>query len=198
MLARMGDEDLSKRAQTVVETGARTAETMQRIIESLLLFAEAREKDVPFGPVDMTEVTRAALKRFTYERERNGITIILEDNLPTVRGYAPWLEEVVANLISNAIKYIGATNPEPTVRIHGECEEGTARVSVTDNGIGISPQDQERLGTTFARFNDQAIGSGLGISIVLRILKRLGGQLALESELDVGSTFTIELPASSS
>jgi signal transduction histidine kinase len=111
-------------------------------------------------------------------------------------GYGPWIEEVFANLISNAIKYIGKDNPEPRIIVRGSRVGSIVRYEVKDNGLGISEKDQERLFEMFSRFHTgEASGLGLGMSIVQRIVDRLNGQLGVESALGKGSSFWFALAA---
>lgn len=119
-------------------------------------------------------------------------------DFPTVLGNAAWLEEVFANLVDNAIKYIGEQNPEPRIVIRGQQEGTHARYEVSDNGRGIQPEDLPKLFEMFTRFhNREAKGSGLGLSIVRRIIGRLGGEIGVESEPGAGSAFWFTLPVES-
>jgi signal transduction histidine kinase len=122
---------------------------------------------------------------------------------PVARGYGPWVEEVWANYISNAVKYggqpprieLGATPLPPA----NESGEGRVRFWVRDNGPGITPEDQARLFTPFTRLDQvRAAGHGLGLSIVRRIVEKLGGEVSVESQVGQGSTFSFTLPAAPS
>jgi two-component system sensor histidine kinase/response regulator len=124
---------------------------------------------------------------------------------PAALGYGPWIEEVWVNYLSNAIKYggqpprieLGAAplpNPPP---LAGEGEGGgMGRFWVRDNGPGIVPEDQARLFAPFTRLDQiRAGGHGLGLSIVRRIVEKLGGQVGVESQAGSGSTFSFILLA---
>jgi len=103
------------------------------------------------------------------------------------------LRKILVNLLSNAIKYSGETRP---VRVKAACEGGQLRISVQDEGIGISPDDQERLFERFFRAKNATNiqGTGLGLHIVGRYVELLGGRVELQSELNQGTTVTLFLP----
>jgi signal transduction histidine kinase len=111
-------------------------------------------------------------------------------------GYGPWIEEVFANLISNAVKYIGKDNEAPCITIRGMRDGDMVRYEVEDNGLGIKPEDQARLFDMFSRFHKgEEAGFGLGMSIIQRIVTKLKGTMGVQSEPGVGSTFWFALPA---
>jgi signal transduction histidine kinase len=125
----------------------------------------------------------------SYEAE-----IVLPDSWPKALGYGPWIEEVWVNYISNAIKYGGRP---PRVEVGATPEAGgLVRFWVRDNGVGMSAEEQSRLFQPFTRLDQvRAKGYGLGLSIVRRIMDRLAGQVEVESQVGVGSTFSFVLPA---
>jgi signal transduction histidine kinase len=108
-------------------------------------------------------------------------------------GYAPWVEEVWANYISNAIKYGGRP---PHIELGATAQDdGVVRFWVRDNGAGLTPEEQTRLFIPFTRLDQVRVkGHGLGLSIVRRIVEKLGGQVGVESHVGQGSTFSFTLP----
>jgi signal transduction histidine kinase len=117
--------------------------------------------------------------------------IEVQPNLPSVFGYAPWIEEVLANYVSNAIKYGGAP---PRVTIGATVRERGVNFWVRDNGQGLSPDQRDILFKKAARFDSRQRGHGLGLMIVQRIMERLGGTAAVESTPGEGSSFSFTLP----
>ena len=111
-------------------------------------------------------------------------------------GYPPWVEEVWVNYLSNGCKYGGTP---PRLELGGETlPGGTARFWMRDGGTGISPEDQARLFAPFTRLGQVHVGGhGLGLSIVHRIIDKLGGQVGVESDglPGHGSLFYFILPA---
>ncbi len=171
-----------------------TAFEMNDIIESLLLLAEVRRVDAPMEPVQMGHVIPKVRNRLKYLlRERRG-RIVTPDQWPTAIGYEPWVEEVWANYISNAIKY-GGVSPQIKVGATPQAN-GTIRFWTEDHGPGIQPEARATLFMPFTELSKHRRGGhGLGLSIVLSIVEKLGGEVGVESEVGKGSTFYFVLPA---
>jgi two-component system, sensor histidine kinase and response regulator len=166
---------------------------MSRIIEELLLLSGLRSQQVELTPLDMTKIVADTLQRLDFWLETNEAEVYMPDNWPTAVGYGPWVEEIWTNYISNALKYGGKP---PRVELGAIPPiEGMVCFWVRDNGSGISQADQARLFAPFERLNQAQIeGHGLGLSIVQRIGKKLGGEVGVRSEPGEGSTFFFTLP----
>ncbi len=125
--------------------------------------------------------------------QETGAEVIVPETWPKALGHGPWVEEIWANYISNAIKYGGKP---PCVELgFDRRDEDTVRFWVRDNGKGITEEDQARLFKPFLRLSEAGIkGHGLGLSIVERIAKKLGGKVGVESQIDQGSLFYFTLP----
>ena len=186
----MPDEELGRYLHTV----ARNARKMSSIVDALLLLAEARKMQVKTGPLDMASIVAEARQRLIPLVEQYQAEIILPDAWPVALGYGPWVEEVWVNYLSNAIKYGGRP---PRVELGAMVQaDGMVCFWVRDNGLGLTPEEQARLFTPFTQLDQiDAKGHGLGLSIVLRIIERLGGQVGMKSEVGRNSTFWFVLPA---
>ncbi len=186
---------------------ARAAHKMDSIVKELLLLAQVRQAEVETEPLDMAGILaevqqRLALMLTEYEAE-----LIVPSAWPAAAGYAPWIEEVWVNYLSNALKYGGrppcielgaALLPNPSPQAEDSAGGSMVRFWVRDNGAGITPEDQARLFVPFTRLVPaRAAGHGLGLSIVRRIVEKLGGQVGVESQLGQGSVFSFTLPAAS-
>jgi two-component system sensor histidine kinase/response regulator len=171
-----------------------TAYEMNRIINNLLLFAEVSKADAPVGPVNMAGVVTKVKDRLSYLIKEYQAQIDLPESWPEAIGYAPWIEEVWANYISNAIKHGGKP---PHVELGGSIQpDGMARFWIRDNGHGIPPKTRARLFKPFSQVTHvRNPGHGLGLSIVLQIVEKLGGKVGVESESSEGSLFFFTLPA---
>jgi signal transduction histidine kinase len=188
--ASLSDEDLREYIQAI-SVGSRK---MHNIIEELMLLAGLRKTEVEMVPLDMAGIVAEARTRLVSTVEEHQVEMILPEIWPVALGYGPWVEEIWVNYISNAIKYGGQP---PRVEVGAtEQEAGTVRFWVRDNGPGMAPEEQARLFTPFERLNQVRVeGHGLGLSIVLRIVGKLGGQVGVESEVGQGSTFFFTLPS---
>jgi PAS domain S-box-containing protein len=166
---------------------------LNQIIDSLLLLSSVSRESVPSKPVDMLSLAAEAIERLEILVDRRRAEIRLPDRFPTALGYAPWVEEILYNYISNAIKYGGTP---PVVMLGGEVRnDGFVEFWVEDNGPGLAPEEQARI-FDYGRPRKAATeeGYGLGLSIVKRIAEKLNGQVAVRSGAAGGSIFTFSLP----
>ncbi len=189
----MPPEDASKALRHIFRAGKK----LDTIIEELMLLAGVRKQEITPQPLDMGSVVRESIKSLQILIQDRHAQIALRDEAtwPVAFGYAPWIEEVWANYISNAIKYGGRP---PHIELGADLpllSGGMARFWVRDNGPGLSAEAQVALFTPFARLDQVRVkGHGLGLSIVRRIVEKLGGQAGVESQPGQGSTFFFTLP----
>ncbi|MDP0499608.1 MAG: hybrid sensor histidine kinase/response regulator [Verrucomicrobiota bacterium JB022] len=149
------------------------------IIDELLLLASVRQEDAPLEPVDMQTIFEQTCQRMKQEIDAAQVEFELPTAWSACLGYGPWLEEVWANFLGNALKYAGQP---PRVRIVAETRPEGIYYAVEDNGNGLSPEQCERLFRPFERLDrTRAQGHGLGLSIVKRIVEKLGGEVGVES-----------------
>lgn len=171
-----------------------TVQKMATIISELLLLASIRAKDaIPKQNLAMEHIVSSVEVRLQDHITATRACIEKPASWPVAAGYAPWVEEVWANYLSNALKYGG--NPPKITLGANETDDGFVRFWVRDNGSGIRKTQQAQLFTPFTRLRSaRAEGHGLGLSIVQRIIQRLGGSVGVESTLGEGSTFYFTLP----
>jgi PAS domain S-box-containing protein len=180
--------------QEYLATIARSGRKMSSIINELLLLASVRQDDVLLEPVDMLPIVETALLRLDEVIHITQAQIICPDNFPVALGYAPWIEEVWFNYLSNAVKYGGRP---PCLEIGSTISkdgDGLIKFWVKDNGSGVPPDRQtqifkpgQRLDTNYRK------GHGLGLSIVQQIVRKLSGQVSVESIPGQGSVFGFSL-----
>jgi signal transduction histidine kinase len=173
----------------------RQVERLARLVSNLLDVSRigAEQIQLRIAEVDLAAVTREVLDQFAAELARAGCATEIEASQPVVGRWDPLrIEQVVANLVSNACKY-GAGRP---VHVSVAQDGAVARLSVRDHGIGIAPADRERI---FERFERAASarhygGLGLGLYITRQVVEAHGGAIQVVSHTGAGSTFSVELP----
>jgi len=189
------DETLSNESREYLN---RILESAHRMYDDLLVSAGVRTDRVRIEVVQIEPVIRAALGRFQQRLDERGFSVALPDTFPEVMGHSVWITEVFANLIDNAIRYMSADRTDPRITIRSLPQGEMIRFEVEDNGLGIKPEDQEHLNSIFSRLaKEGAKVSRLGysLSLVARIITRLGGEVAVESTPDQSKTFWFTLPA---
>lgn len=171
---------------------------LSALVQDIIEFSRLQAKDVvqDGGPVDLNAVVADAVDRLRLTAEDRGIALRVGGRVDAVvHGDQDQLMTAVRNLVDNAVRY----SPEgTTVGIGLSSVDGLAQVTVTDQGIGISPEEQERVFERFYRVDAarsrQTGGTGLGLSIVKHVVINHGGEVTLWSQPGRGSTFTIRLP----
>ncbi|MBN1954596.1 MAG: PAS domain-containing protein [Anaerolineae bacterium] len=195
--ARRREQLTAKQLDNYLQAIEQHSQKMTNIVDELLLLSRIqRQEEIAIAPLDMPAVLKEAWQRLAYLAEERGATISQPDAWPVALGYGPWIEEVWVNYISNAIQYGG---DPPHVELGATVEpDRQVRFWVRDNGAGLSPEEQEQLFIPFTQLGQaQTKGHGLGLSIVQRIVERLGGQVGVESQVGQGSVFSFTLPGKS-
>jgi len=171
------------------------ASQLATIVEELLVLAGVRKTAIVATPIEMAEVAGRAVEELESLRSNYGAEIRQQESWPAANGHAAWIEDVWVNLISNAIKNGGE---RPLVEIGGEkvADRGMIRFWVRDRGAGIGV---DRINKLFRPYEPDRHGrssgsNGLGLSIVRRIVEKLGGSVGVDSAIGHGSTFWFELP----
>jgi two-component system sensor histidine kinase/response regulator len=140
----------------------------------------------------MGAVVKGALERVAYMVAEHRPEVKLPESWPAALGHAPWVEEVWANYLSNAMSYGGRP---PKLELGSETAGDKVRFWVKDNGSGLTDEQQAKLFAPFTQLGQARTGGqGLGLSIVRRIMEKLGGEAWVESEPSKGSKFGFTLP----
>jgi signal transduction histidine kinase len=169
---------------------------MDDLIQDLLAYSRLSRADMELQRVDLGPIVRSAATLIHDQSFARRPEIDIEEGLPAVLGHPGVLSQVLQNLIGNAVKFVPA-GTTPHVRVTAEREGGRVTVSVTDNGIGVPVEYQERIFRVFERLHplDTYPGTGIGLAIVRKGAERLGGRCGVESGPGGGSRFWIELAA---
>ncbi|MFC2176251.1 PAS domain-containing protein [Bacteroidota bacterium] len=169
------------------------AKYMGKLIDDLLQFSRLGRQDMAHVPVSLCELSEEVLFNMKQSINLDNYKIDIQ-KMPRVNGDRDLLKQVVVNLLSNAIKY-SSKNPHPTVVMGATTENDVVTYFVKDNGVGFNMDYADKLFGVFQRLHTQEEfeGTGVGLAIAHRIIKRHGGKLWAESELNKGATFFFQL-----
>ena len=188
------------RLSTLARWGSMTkgsAERMGKMIESVLQYSRAGTNGISPENIESSEIVTDIIRDYTEKIAERNVTVKV--NLLPVVYYDPtMLYLLLANLISNAIKFSKKTDINPTVYVDGRSTVGEwVAIAVRDHGIGFPASQRERILEMGFRLHHESdyAGFGYGLAIVRRILHRCGGELGVRSTLGEGSEFVLKLPS---
>lgn len=169
-------------------------ERMRRLIDELLeLSRNGRQISEPTD-ISLGDLAREAVENLRGQISAGNVKVRIADDLPSVRGDPLRLLEVVRNLLDNAIKFT-ADQPQATIDVGARRDGDQIVCFVRDNGCGIEPDLREQIFELFRQLEPCCAGSGIGLSLVRRIIEKHGGKVWAESEgHGTGSTFCFTLP----
>lgn len=184
------------------------SERMDAQIRDLLEYSRVSAREISLAPVDLDLVVREVLDQFEATAKETGARVEVAHPLGRVLGHHATLVQVIANLVSNALKFVKEGVP-PAVRIRSERRPAGAvapasgagsdrlRLWVEDDGIGIEPRFHDRIFRLFERLHGTGAypGTGVGLAVVRRGMERMGGEVGVASSGTAGSRFWIELPS---
>jgi signal transduction histidine kinase len=190
LLERTGQDGSLRRGAEAIVTGAKRMNVM---IQDLVDVArvESGQLDLKRAPVDLRPYVLELKQRLVGVLDTDRIQVEIPENLSPVWADPDRLERVLTNLLSNGLKYSQAE-----VRVTADRAGGEVRVSVSDRGAGIAPDDQAHLFERFyrAKGTRKAEGLGLGLYITRMLVEAMAGRVWVESEVGEGSTFSFSLP----
>ncbi|SDJ42653.1 PAS domain S-box-containing protein [Natronorubrum texcoconense] len=169
------------------------AERMREMIDALLEYSRVDTQGDPFEPVELDAVLEDVREDLQMRIEETDAEIST-DELPRVDGDASQLRQLFQNLLQNAIEYSG--DEPPRIEITAERAGCDWIVSVRDEGVGIDPDDTDRIFEVFQRLHtyEEHSGTGIGLALCRRIVERHGGEIWVESTPEDGTTFSFTLP----
>lgn len=182
-------------AQRAINNIVEGVHRMSVLLQDLLDYSHIRAPDQgPASTVNLNSILRAAIMNLQTLIEESGAEIVA-GYLPSVPGHETQLQQLLQNLISNAIKYRSDAPPHIQIRARQHGDEWV--IGVRDNGIGIDPKHHESIFGVFKRLHGKNIpGTGIGLAICRKVVENHGGHLWVESERGHGSEFFFTLPAS--
>ena len=168
---------------------------MDRLVGAVVDLAHIGRRDFKAEIVDLDRLVRTLAADFSNRAEKGGLRLSV-GKLPSIVSDRGALEQILANLLDNAVKFLRDGPGHITVTAT-ETEAGMIEIAVTDNGRGIAAMDRPRIFDIFRRAGTpDRPGEGIGLAVARTLVRRLGGSIRVESELDRGSTFTVVLPKS--
>ncbi|QSF55488.1 MULTISPECIES: sensor histidine kinase [Brevundimonas] len=171
-----------------------STEKMDRLINAILKLSREGRRNLLPEPLDMTAMAQNIANSVHHQTEASGARIEVQ-SLPEIESDRISMEQIVGNLIDNAVKYLDHDRPGEIVVSGEDVPGGWVVYRVADNGRGIAPRDHERIFELFRRSGRQdRSGEGLGLAFVRNSVRRLGGTIDVESELGKGSTFLLKFP----
>jgi len=185
------NDKLDADGQRFLQRISSSAGRMDKLIQDVLSYSRVVRSDFPMETVDVSLLLHDILETYPMFASEKA-DILIQEPLPRVLGNEAMLTQVFSNLIGNAVKFV-LPGVRPKLKIWAESGPQHVRISVQDNGIGIAPDQRERIFAIFQRASKDYEGTGIGLAIVKKAVERMGGKLGLESTLDQGSVFWIEL-----
>lgn len=193
-------EDATPDADTVREFGhviADESDRLTRLIDNLLTAARVEAGGISLSlvpEVPLDKLAEQAAAAFREQTERHQIEVDFPDDFPLITADPHWLRQVLDNLLSNAIKY----SPKGgRIHIRGWYDDANVHVSVSDEGLGLSAEEQQHLFTRFYRAPGKkriSKGAGLGLYLCKAVVEAHGGQIGVQSEEGKGTTIAFSIP----
>lgn len=188
-------EELSGECQDYIERIQHTINRMQVLIDDLLTLSRITRKNKPFQPTDLGQLLQGVLSELESKRQKVQGTIQV-GNTMTIDADESQMHQAFSNLLDNALKFHQPDVP-PIIKIDMQpVEPGLCEIKITDNGIGFDEKYLTRIFQIFERLHGRTVyeGSGIGLSIVQKIVERHEGTVTAQSQPGQGSTFIVRLP----
>jgi signal transduction histidine kinase len=185
-------DQLSKEGKHYLERIQANVAHMDTLITDLLELSRIGQVVGPIQDIDTVALLREVQEELAVELEQVGAEFVVQQPLPAVRADRDRIRQVFADLIDNTVKFRSEERP---LRIEVGCQQqkGFYRFHVADNGIGITPQDHEKVFVPFQQLDPKAEGMGIGLALVKKIVEHHGGRIWVDSKEGRGATFYFTL-----
>jgi signal transduction histidine kinase len=171
-----------------------STDRMDALINAILKLSREGRRDLNPEPIDLAKLFASTAASVQHQLDDADATLSVPDKAPIIVSDRLALEQVVGNVVDNAVKYLARDRPG-RIAIVVTPSPGRVSIAISDNGRGIAAQDSERIFELFRRAGTQdRPGEGIGLAHVRALARRLGGDISVQSELGRGSTFRIDLP----
>lgn len=192
---RLGD-DLDDKTAKYVEFAVDGAERMSDLIDGLLQYSRAGRAPAQSVEIDLDDTVEAVLRTLEQRIADVGATVVVARPLPRVYGDEILVGQVLQNLLGNALKFSDPERP-PEVRVDARRDGDMVEIGVADNGVGIAPEFHDQVFLMFRRLHSRAsyAGTGIGLSLVQRVVESLGGKVWIDPDHGPhGTRFVFTLP----
>ena len=192
------DEENIEALRSYINLMGITSEKMDNIIKDIIDYSKNNRIELKPEPINVEKVANQAIEENMFNDDKIKLSVFHE--LSGKRNQNEFytdrlrLKILLKNLISNAINHKDENKPECKVKVHCFTGEKDLKIKVTDNGMGMSADIQNRIFNLFFIGNPKSKGSGIGLYIVKEILAKLKGQISFETQAGKGTTFTVEIP----
>jgi signal transduction histidine kinase len=169
------------------------ARRMDILVSDLLAYGQLTHVEVTAVPISLDQAVNKVLHDLTSEIRTREAVVDVERPLPTIIGNVVLLNQVLVNLIDNALKFV-PSGRSPHIKIKATAQDKTLRLCIADNGIGIAPEHHEKIFDLFARLHrpTEYSGTGIGLALVKKAMERMMGKVGLDSTPGEGTTFWLE------
>jgi signal transduction histidine kinase len=185
---------LDETGQHMLKRIQSSSEFMDKLLVDLLAYGRTARIELELGAVEVQKAWNTALLQCAIQIEQSRATIETSEPLPTVVAHETTLAQVLANLLSNSLKFVHP-DVQPHIKFHAEDRPDEIRLWLEDNGIGIPENQRDRVFRVFERLHgSRYVGTGIGLSIVRKGIERMNGEVGFESTQGKGTRFWIQLP----
>jgi len=185
---------LSDEGRRLLQRLHANAERQDMLLADLLTLSRAGQEISPPQEVDVTVLVRQVLDETLREHARGPVKVTVSDSLGTLVARASDLRTIFGHLLANAVTFMG-DEPAPEIEVAGVVTEDHVEFAVRDNGRGIDPAYHAKVFELFERLDAaEGRGTGVGLTIVRRVVESVGGRVWLDSEPGRGSTFRFTVP----
>jgi signal transduction histidine kinase len=192
-LLKRRNKNLDESSQEYINYITDAAQRMSRMLDDMLNYSTNRIRIENMEYLDTNKLLATVQENLKLRIEENNVVIHVANNLPQIKGQASLIEQTFQNLIANGIKF-QQLNVRPEISITAESTAKENIFKITDNGIGIAPENQANVFQLFKRFNEEYEGSGIGLTTCKKIMELHNGTIDLQSEIGEGTTFILRFP----
>ncbi|GAB4314237.1 MAG: hypothetical protein Kow0074_01120 [Candidatus Zixiibacteriota bacterium] len=178
-----------------VENMEKQSQRCKQIVQNLLKFARASSKE-DMVEVDINNVIKETLALVDHQLSQSNIVLETHysDDLPPIRGQEGKLQQVITNIVINAMQ---AIEDQGKIIVSSERDGDRVLIQVTDNGVGIPEENLDKVFEPFFTTKELGRGTGLGLSVTYGLVHDMGGEISIDSTVGVGTTFTVSFPVAS-